>query len=107
MMHWLTNIIMFALRFIKEGNTTRSKININRIPSFKLISLILKQFQPHDHQITYLLEEVCLQTKTYQIERVYVATIANEYAALEPTSDIVKKYSQLGNINYNIKGNKK
>lgn len=36
-----------------------------------------------------------------------MASIASDYSALEPSSDIIKKYSQLGNINYNIKGNKK
>lgn len=44
MMHWLSNTLLFALRFVKEGANVRSKININRIPSFKLLSLIVKNF---------------------------------------------------------------
>lgn len=104
MMHWITNSILFALRFIKEGTKTLSKLNINRIPSFKLLGRIIKNYKPHDHQITYFLEEICLQTKTFQIERVFIAEIAKEYTAIEGGSDIIKKYSQLGHINYNIKG---
>jgi hypothetical protein len=73
MMHWITNSLLFALKFVKEGNNVSSKLNINRLPSFKLLSLIIKQFKPHDHQITFLLEEICLQTKTFQIERVFIA----------------------------------
>ena len=67
MMHWLTNNILFTLTFKKEGNSVFNRININRIPSYKLLTLLFQNYKPHDHQITYLLEEICLQTKAFQI----------------------------------------
>lgn len=55
MMHWLTSNILYTLTFKKEGATVFNRLNINRIPSYKLLSLIFYQYKPHDHQITYLL----------------------------------------------------
>jgi hypothetical protein len=80
MIHWIANTLMFALKYVKHESTMYSRLNINRIFSFKLITHIFQNFKPQDHQITYLLEEVCLQTKTFQIERVYVSALAASYA---------------------------
>lgn len=80
MINWITNTLLFALKYVKVENTMYSRLNINRIYSFKLITHIFQHLKPQDHQITYLLEEVCLQTKTFQIERVYVSALASSYS---------------------------
>ena len=56
MMHWITNTLLFALKYVKHESTMYSRLNINRIYSFKLITYIFQHFKPKDHQITYLLE---------------------------------------------------
>jgi hypothetical protein len=67
MLTWITNTLLFALKYVKAENSMYSRLNFNRILSFKLLNHIFEQYKPHDHQITYLLEEICLQTKTFQI----------------------------------------
>ena len=56
MIYWLTNVILFGLKYVKQENAVFSKLNINRIYSFKLLNLLFEHFKPHDHQVTYLLE---------------------------------------------------
>ena len=80
MVHWVTNTLLFSLKYIKQGENVFSKLNTNRIFPFKLLSLIFEHFKPQDHQISYLLEEICLQTKNFQIERVYVSSLAKMYS---------------------------
>ena len=107
MIHWITNTLLFSLKYIKQGDNVFSKLNTNRIFPFKLLSLIFEHFKPQDHQISYLLEEICLQTKNFQIERVYVSSLAKMYSEGTNATELIKKYAQMGEINYNIKGSKK
>ena len=55
MMHWLANILLFSLKYVRQGDKVYSKLNVNRIHPFKLLTLIFKHYNPNDHQITYLL----------------------------------------------------
>jgi len=64
------------LKYIKIGTNYQSKLNINRILSFKLLELIIKKMQPLGEQITFMLEELCFQTKLELIERIYLGSIA-------------------------------
>jgi hypothetical protein len=38
---------------------------------------------------------------------VFVTALADIYSKLEGATDIIKKYAQVGHINYNIKGNRR
>jgi hypothetical protein len=64
---WLICILLHALKYAKEGDKMFSRININRISSMKLIGLIIEHYQPHNKQITYFIESLCLQTRPEQI----------------------------------------
>lgn len=56
MIHWLTNTLLFALRYVRHEDSMYSKLNMNRVYAFKLLTTIFQHFQPHGQQITYLLE---------------------------------------------------
>jgi hypothetical protein len=55
-MQWIANNLLFALKYVKTGQTVVSKLNINRIPSFKLLIRLFEHYKPYSNQITYLLE---------------------------------------------------
>lgn len=40
MMSWLTNNILFALKYVKKDNNLFARMNFNRLPSFKLLTHI-------------------------------------------------------------------
>ena len=46
MMNWLSNNLLFALKYIKKDTNYFSRMNINRIPSLKLLTHIFEKFHP-------------------------------------------------------------
>jgi len=50
--------------------------------TLKLLDLMFEQMKITSPQITYYLEEVCLQTKIGQIERSFVTDIVQKYAKM-------------------------
>lgn len=77
--NWLICSILSILKYKKQEDKFFSKLNINRIPSLKLLEKLFTALKAATQQITFMLEEVCLQTKPFLIERVYVSNIANLY----------------------------
>jgi hypothetical protein len=47
--------------------------------TFKLLHMILKEVKVSSPQITYYLEEICLQTKIGMIERSFVTDLVQNY----------------------------
>jgi hypothetical protein len=56
MTYWLANNLLFAVKYVKNGNNYFSRMNFNRIPSFKLLTQIFEKYKPDSSQITYLFE---------------------------------------------------
>lgn len=50
--------------------------------TFKLLDLIVKEVRVTSPQITYYLEEICLQTKIGMIERSFVTDLVQKYVNL-------------------------
>ena len=49
------------------------------MPALQLLEHIFREVKPFGSQLTYLLEELCMQTRPTQIERIYVSRIATYY----------------------------
>lgn len=94
MMNWIVCNILSLLQYKIQNNKCFSKLNINRIPSLKLLEALFKSITVPTQQITFMLEEICIQTKPFQIERVYVSSIATLYSKIQDAnSDIIKRFS--------------
>ena len=38
--YWITNTLLFSLKYVRKDNAVFSKLNVNRIFAFKLLNLI-------------------------------------------------------------------
>jgi hypothetical protein len=94
--------LLFGLKYVKEGQLSFCRLNVNRIPSLRLLVALCEKVKATDKQLCYMLEELCLQTLPALIERVYVSRLA-ELSAAEG-SQIIKKYAHAREISYNVKG---
>lgn len=108
MVFWITYNLLESLKLVHDGIKRFSKMNVNRISAFKLLETIFRKLKPAGDQITYILEEICIQTKAEMIERVYVSSLAEHYSKIEDMkSEIIRKYSQTKEVTYNIKSTSK
>lgn len=76
------NICLYSLTYIKENNNFYSRFALNRIMTLKLLDLIVKDVKVSSAQITYYLEDICLQTKIGMIERSFVTDLVQNYLNL-------------------------
>jgi hypothetical protein len=65
--NWIICNILSLLKYKKHENKYFSKLNINRITSVKLLENVFNALKIPTQQITFMLEELCLQTKPSQI----------------------------------------
>ena len=73
MIQWICVILLYSLQYVPKDGSIYCRMNANRIMAFQLLEIIFRTFKPYGNQITYLLEEICMQTRPSQIERVYVS----------------------------------
>lgn len=67
MMNWIICNVLTLLQYRTQNNKFFNKLNINRIPSLKLLEALFKAVTSSNQQITFMLEEICIQTKPFQI----------------------------------------
>lgn len=83
MLNWIIVALLFQLKHVIHDKKIYTRLNANRIPTLRLLEKLFKLVKNPTQQLTFMLEELCLQTKPTQIERVYVCTLAAVYSTLE------------------------
>lgn len=54
---------LWVLTYVKENNNLYCRFACNRLMTLKLMDLMVKDVKVSSAQITYYLEEICLQTR--------------------------------------------
>ena len=68
----MVNVCLYSLTDVKKGTNVCPMMQFNRLMTVKLVHAMVKQVQVNSPQITYYLEEVCLQMRIGMIERSFV-----------------------------------
>ena len=104
MLYWICCVLLFSLQYVNKEGRLFCRLNSNRMPAFQLLEYIFREVKPYSPQITFLLEEVCLQTRPTQIERIYVSSIASHYREnTAVSSTIVNRYADGKDVAFNVK----
>ncbi len=100
---------LYALAFIREGDKIFIKFVCNRIMSLKLIQTIIEARKIHSQQITFYLEELCIQVKAAQIERAFLTQISSTYVKIQnedqskpKISPVLEKFKDASKFTYNL-----
>ena len=77
---FVMNICLYSLTYVKDVNgNLYSRFSFNRIMTLKLLDQLVKEVKITSQQITYYLEEICLQTRIGMIERSFVTDLVQNY----------------------------
>lgn len=80
---FVMNICLYSLTYVKDANgNLYSKFSFNRIMTLKLLDLVVKEVKVTSQQITYFMEEICIQTRIGMIERSFVTDLVQKYMDL-------------------------
>ena len=60
---FIMNICLYSLTYVKENNQFFSRFAFNRLMTLKLLDVLVREVKVSSAQITYYLEDVCLQTR--------------------------------------------
>jgi hypothetical protein len=67
MVNWMIVALLFQLKHVIHDKKTYTRLNVNRIPTLRLLEKLFRLVKAPTQQLTFMLEELCLQTKPSQI----------------------------------------